>query len=223
LADDYRNLPRPIVSNLIITISASIDPKGSRKSYAILRTTAASTATADTVQAETDKAENGGHKDSNALQFSYTFGIDGSEMEFWNHRRTIAELGIKELMLPIGMKAHMSEKIKQSFKFGSRKDAEISKEPEFVKVDDYHLRKVELQGNKTLLVDLARDTSSPDTDLFRIAYDVSGVRDSPMQFAGQQQPGFASSRPKIVFISKDGGAILTDIRYPSDRRNREEF
>jgi hypothetical protein len=209
LAGDYWNLPRPMVSNLAVTISASLDKTGPTKAYAIFRTTTSSTATVETVQAWATEAEKHNEKQPGALQFSYTFRIDSSDVEFWNHKRTVAELGIKELMLPIGMRAPVSEKIKQTFRFGSRKDAEILKEPEFVKADDYHLLTASLQGDRTLVVELAGDISTPETDLFRVTFDVSNLQDS-LHYGEEQRPSSTSSRPKIDYLSKaDRGTVVT--------------
>lgn len=204
LAGDYRNLPRPIVSNLVVTTSASIERTG-LKTYGISRTTRSSTAVVATVQAAPEEARIGDQNEPSALQFSYTYRIDGSDLEFWNRRRTVAEFGIKELMLPVGMKAPVSEKIKQTFRFGSRKDVEISKEPEFVKVDNYDLMMVSLEGDKTLTIELAEDAAHADTGHFRISYDLSALSNSAMQYEEQHFPGSAISRPKIDYLSKDNG------------------
>ena len=209
LAGDYRNLPRPIASNLVVTTSASID-SNDLKTYGISRTTTSSTGAVGTVQAGPEEAKIGDLNEPSALRFSYTYRIDGSELEFWSHRRTVAELGIRELMLPVGMKAPVSEKIKQTFRFGSRKDAEISREPEFVKVDNYHLLMASLQGDKTLAIELAEDAARADTGLFRIAFDLGNPSNSAMQYEGQQFPSSVFSRPKIDYLSKDdGGTSVT--------------
>jgi hypothetical protein len=204
LAGDYRNLPRPIVSNLVVTTTALID-RNDLKSYGISRTTRTSTAAGGTVHAALEEEKKGDRNEPSALQFFYTYRIDGSDLEFWGNRRTVAELGIRELTLPVGMKAPISEKIKQSFRFGSRKDVGISKEPELVKVDNYHLLRVSLEGDKTLSIELAEDAARADTDLFRISYDLGTLSNSAMQYEGQQFPSSAISRPKIDYLFKDNG------------------
>lgn len=206
LANEYRNLPRPIVSNLVVTVTAMID-RNNPKTYGISRTTTSSTAAATTVQGSAGDPRTD-YPSAAALQFSYTFGIDGTDLEFWNHRKIVADLGIKDLMLPVGMRASVSEKIKQTFRL--RKDAEISKEPEFVKADNYHVQMASLTGGRTLVVELAGDATKSETDVFRISYDISSLPDSLTQSAGRPHPGSASL-PKIDYRSYDGGKDATDL------------
>ena len=191
LASDFMNLPRPILLHLSVSVSASLDRK-TNKGYELSRRCAS--ATDDDAQGTPD-----------ALQFAYSFRIDPTEVEFWNFRRNVTDLGIKELMLPVGMKAPVSEKIKQTFRFGSRKDAEVMKEPEFVKADNYVLVQTSLQGDKTLTIELARDPArvQQEGDIFRITYDV-GALSSPPQSAG------ASAPPKIDYLSSTGTTMETE-------------
>lgn len=195
LVADSMYLPRPILTNLAVTAGATLDRKSGSKNYETFRTTTS----AATVQA--DPAQKG----TDALQFSYTFRVDPSELEFWNYRRIVTDLGIRELLLPVGMKAPVSERIKQSFRFGSRKDAEVMREPEFVKADGYCLVAASLNDNKTLVVELAKDPSKPEeSGLFRIAYDVASL--SP---PGQQHAS-TGARPKIDYLVQDGGNLTTE-------------
>ncbi len=190
LSGDHRHLPRIILSHLNVTISASLDGKNG-KSYDIVRTSASAI-----VDAGSDQEGPG------ALPFAYSFRIDSSELEFWNFRRNVTELGIRDLMLPTGMKAPVSEKIKQKFRFGSRKDSEVIKEPEFVKADGYFLVSATLQGFKTLVLELAADPSNMENgDVFRIAYDVGSL---------EQQNAAGASMPKLDYVSKEEGNLVTE-------------
>lgn len=198
LAADSMNLPRPILANLAVTAGASLDRKSGAKNYETFRTTAS----AATVQA--GQAGDSAQKATDALQFSYTFQIDPSELEFWNYRRIVTDLGIRELLLPVGMEAPVSERIKKSFRFGSRKDAEVMKEPEFVKADGYCLVAASLNDNKTLVVELAKDPARPEeSGLFRITYDVASLS-VPGQHAS------AGARPKLDYVVQDGGNLTTE-------------
>ena len=191
LSGDHRNLPRTILSHLDITINITLDNK-TEKNYEILRS-ASSAAVAD---AGVEPSNTG------ALQFAYSFSIDPAELEFWKFRRSIADLGVRELTLPVGMKAPVSEKIKQKFRFGSRKDAEVNKEPEFVKADAYFLVSATLRGNKTLAIELARDLPvRKNSDVFRVSYDVASLTD--------QNPDRATL-PRIDYISMQDGSIATE-------------
>ncbi|HEX2014682.1 MAG TPA: hypothetical protein VLA68_05595 [Nitrososphaera sp.] len=201
LAGDYRVLPRPVLANLVMNISALIDRKEPSRKYEIRRTISASTITGSAERKDGSQLE--------TLQFSYTFQIDSSDLEFWNHRRTVADLGIKDLMLPVGMKAPVSEKIKQTFRFGAWKDAEIVKQPEHVKVDSYHLLSAMLQADKTLVIELAEDAKPGDIDIFRITYDVGGFPDSLGRSSGQREAGNPAARPRIDYLSKGNGGNLS--------------
>jgi hypothetical protein len=192
LASDYRNLPRPIVSDLYTAFTASIGMNPS-KTYSITRTTKSATAATTLQSASEIKRDN-----SAALQFSYTFQIDTSDLEFWSHRKTVSELGIKELALPKGLKASTTEKIKQTFRFGSRKDAEIPKEAEFVKVDNYNLARATLQADRTLEIELAKDIERSDGERFRISYDVASL-------SGQNSSS-GLPRPKLQYLSNEFGS-----------------
>ncbi|MGI0014262.1 MAG: hypothetical protein ACREBU_12605 [Nitrososphaera sp.] len=207
LASDHRNLPRPIVENLVVTISASLNRKN-LQSYAISRMTSSSTATSATIQSSRDREGIVEQPGTEALQFSYTFDIDASDLEFWNHRRTVVDLGIKELMLPVGMKAPVSERIRRTFRFGSRKDAEVLKEPDFLRVDNYNLHSASLNGDKTLVIELTEDIKKSKSDLFRITFDVGTLSDS--RYTGHQADNSAAARPRIDLISMtDDGTIST--------------
>ncbi|HEY8140992.1 MAG TPA: hypothetical protein VIE86_07910 [Nitrososphaera sp.] len=199
LAADSMNLPRPILANLAVTAGASLDRKSGAKNYETFRTTAS----AATVQS--GQPGDSAQKGTDALQFSYTFQIDPSELEFWNYRRIVTDLGIRELLLPVGMEAPVSERIKKSFRFGSRKDAEVMKEPEFVKADGYCLIAASLNDNKTLVVELAKDPARPEeSGLFRITYDVASL-----SVPGQPHAS-AGARPKLDYLVQDGGNLITE-------------
>jgi len=207
LANDRRNMPRPIVENLVVTISAAINKKDLQR-YAISRMTSSSTAASATVGGSQDTVGTGEQLGTAPLQFSYTFHIDASDLEFWSHRRTVVDLGIKELALPIGMRSPVSERIKQTFKFGSRKDAEIVKEPAFERVDNYSLLSTSLDGDRTLVMELTKDISKSRSDIFRITFDVGTLSDS--YYAGHQPGSSTSARPRIDFISmSENGTVST--------------
>jgi polyhydroxyalkanoate synthesis regulator phasin len=209
LAADNANLPRQILLHLNTSVNASLNRKAG-KGYEIIRRI--TSATADGAQ---------GHPDSGALQFSYSFRIDPSELEFWNFRRAVAELGIKDLMLPIGMKAPVSEKIKQTFRF-SKKDAEVMKEPEFERADGYFLKSASLQGDKTLTLELARDPARIDQgDMFRITYEVRSLSEPAQQGSGS---GASANVPRLDYIPKQGeGEMETDLLQIPEIRSMAEL
>jgi hypothetical protein len=204
LSSDTHNLPRPILSHINFTIAAAIDKNG--KNYEILR----NARSASVVDAGTKEDQ------PEALQFAYSFRIDPTDLEFWNYRRNVTDLGIKDLMLPIGMEAPVSEKIKQKFRFGSRKDAEVTKEPEFVKADAYFMSSATLMGDKTLMVELAREVSSlQEGDRFRISYNIASL----------VQQNADATFPKIDYTRKEEANIKTefDLLQIPDVRNASDL
>lgn len=184
LGSDTANLPREILSHLSVSIRASLDVKNV-KGYRIVRTAESVTA-----------SEDGSSKQPDEIQFSYSFEIDPSDIEFWNFRRTVTDLGIRELLLPVGMKAPVSEKIKQKFRFGSRKDSEVMEEPEFTKADGYFLQSASIHDD-VLEIELAKDPSNTNEDCFRITYDVNTIRSG-------RQNSEADPNPKIDYVPKEG-------------------
>jgi len=112
------------------------------------------------------------------------------------------------LALPVGMRSPVSERIKQTFKFGSRKDAETIKEPAFERVDNYSLLSASLDGDRTLVIELTKDISKSRSDIFRITFDVGTLSDS--YYAGHQPGSSTSARPRIDFISmSENGTVST--------------
>jgi len=225
LANDYNNLPHPIISHLLMNIEASIRGKNG---YDVWRTVSSSTAgllpSKEQEASRTDPGKNlikpADSSVSQPLQFSYTFHINTDELEFWNFRRTVADLGIKDLMAPIGMKAPMSEKIKQSFKFGLGKDSEVSKEPEFVKVDNFSLVNIALEGDRTLTLHLSEDPEKKERPLIRITYDVKSlVGESSTPRAGNQQQMQQKSpslRPRIDYVAQGNAGDLAAATTSTD-------
>src|SRR6185436_6483424 len=134
-----------------------------------------------------------------------------------NFKRNVTDLGIKDLMLPIGMKAPVSEKIKNSFRFGSRKDVEVMKEPEFVKADEYYLVSASLQAEKILVVELVRDPSkNQGGDLFRLAYDVDNLSNS-------RESAGASGGLKIDYVLGEGLETESDLLQIADIRSQADL
>jgi hypothetical protein len=184
LSNDYMNLPNPILTNLTVNAIVSLNPSVGRapEKYGIRRLVSAILPDAkdnlvtrkngDGGDANNDNDDdNNKDRPSDVLQFSYATGIDSIGLEFWNSRRKVSDLGIKEFMLPVGMKAPISEKLKQTFKFGLT-DSQPIREPEFRKVDDYYIVRIELKDQKTLTLHLASDAMSPYSHLFVITYNL---------------------------------------------------
>jgi hypothetical protein len=185
-----------MISSLSSEIIVSVDPATSFKTYSVSRV---SSGGAGSLKGENEATD--------PIRFSYRFQIDTSELEFWNYKRKVSEIGIRELMIPVGMKASISEKFKQTFRFGDAKDAGLTKEPEFVKADDYYLLSAELRGEKTLSIQLVPDVAQPENDLVSITYDVSGLSTSLSQPAASNSISTAS-RPKLDYTSRKNGNLV---------------
>ncbi len=198
LAKDYLNLPRPILANLTSTLTASLQPSDSFEQYNIQRV-------ASSVLYEEGKTS------ENALRFLYSTRIETRELEFWNYRRKVMELGIRELMLPVGMKESISEKLRQTFKFG-QKGSEPVREPDFKKVDDYYIIHAELQSQKILRLHLAADMDRANNSLFTITYAVDSLSEPQTHPRDARTPPLMH-RPQIDYRTSDNGQTseITDL------------
>ncbi len=167
LSDENRNFTRPVLANLSVELAAHVDPATSNNTYRVIRTasTEIATTSAAAVTNKKEEKKGGGEKAAAAAattpptRFSYVFEFEATGVEFWNYRKKVFDLGIKELMLPVGMKLPMSEKVKSTFRLSSRKE-EPAKEPHFTKADDFYISSVALRGEKTLEVRLASDIAA---------------------------------------------------------------
>jgi len=193
LSGDHNNLPISILSSLFTELSVSIDSSGSLRKYIVYRNTFTKKGTRDV-----------GHRDRNATSLNYKFRIDTSDIEFWDSSRKVSDFGIKELMLPVGMKAPISEKLKHAFRFGSRKDIDPVEEPEFVKVDDYYLLSAKLDEKKTLSIQLVPDVAKPETNLLEISYQIDNLSVSSSQTNDSNTPP-VGNRPKLNYRSNENG------------------
>lgn len=194
LSGDHKNLPISILSSLFIELTVSIDSSGSLRKYIVYRNTL------NTKKGTRDVD----HRDRNATSLNYKFRIDTSDIEFWDSSRKVSDFGIKELMLPVGMKAPISEKLKHAFRFGSRKHTDPVKEPEFVKVDDYYLLSVKLDEKKTLSIQLVPDVAKPETNLLEISYQIDNLSGSSSQTNESNTP-LVGNRPKLNYRSNENG------------------
>jgi hypothetical protein len=227
LSDENRNFPRPVLASLSVELAARIDPATNNNSYKVIRTASAAAATATaatTAPAVTNKKEGEGKKGSEKAtvattapaRFSYILGFESAGVEFWNYRKKVLDLGIKELVLPVGMKLPMSEKVKNTFRLGSRKEAP-AKEPHFTKADDFYIYSVALHGEKTLEVWLTSDVAGPAGDnkgeLFTIVFDVASLPDPSARVApsasSSANPVFSTTRPRIHYTDNRGGEQAT--------------
>ena len=169
LSKDNFNLPFALTSNLLNVVEVSIDQTDDN-SYRISRTSSV------TIQKKKAVKFADTAIDDRASYLFYSFIIDVSSIEFWSHKRKVSDFGIEDMLIPVGFKTPISEKLKRSFRFVSRGEDDqtpVEKDPEFVSADDYYLSYLKLEGGKTLFLILANDASKLDDKVMKINYDMA--------------------------------------------------
>lgn len=171
LSKEYFNLPLTLTSNILNIVEVSFD-KTEDNSYRISRMS--------NIPLQREKAVKFSDTtttiDDRASYLSYSFMIEDSSVNFWNHKRKVSDLGIEDTLIPVGFKTPISEKLKRSFRFVSGGDdtqSPMEKEPEFVSADDYYISYSKLVGDKTLSLILADDASKLDDKVMKVEYDLT--------------------------------------------------
>ena len=197
LAEDYDKLPASLLDSLETEIIVSTEP-GNSKSYSAH------------CKRSTKHWADGSHSSIEigpVLPMSYMYRIDTQGLNFWGSPRKISDFGLRDLLLPIGMKTSISEKLKQAFRISSRKEgADVYRGPEFVKVDEYYVSSIKLDGkHESLSLELAADLSKPAHNLFEITFDIARLLNDPPypedEFAVEDHPTLR------YFARKDGTAL----------------
>lgn len=215
LARDYKNFPAALFKSFSTQVTININPVNP-KVYSAHRKTSSTKQLTTRNQVHT--------KEEGIMQLSYMFRLGTSEMEFWSNPRKVSEFGIKDLLMPAGMKAPISKKLQQALRLGNRKNSDLVKKPEFIKVDDYYLLSAILDGEKTLSIRLGPDLSKPDHDFFEIAYDISKISNSHPHLEQAQGPHHRS-RLKINYKSRKNSASsdAVDILHISEIAQATDF
>ena len=105
LSKGYEKLPFVMTSNLQKGLQISIDNTfGDNKHYNILLT-------------NTLPQNSSSLFDSTITSISYSLSIRSTEIEFWNQRRKVSDFGLKNIMVPVGLKTPISRKLKKSLDF----------------------------------------------------------------------------------------------------------
>ncbi len=169
LSKDYFSLPFTLTSNMLNIVEVSLD-NTEDSSYRISRTS--------NMPLQKEKAVRFSDTtiDDRASYLSYSFMVEDSSVDFWNHKRKVSDLGIEDILIPVGFKTPISEKLKRSFRFVSGGDdtqSSMEKEPEFVSADDYHISYSKLVNDKTLSLILADDASKLDDKVMKVEYDLT--------------------------------------------------
>jgi hypothetical protein len=127
----------------------------------------------DSTSIEGDKIN--GLENLPASTFSYHFTIDSKFSEFWKHRRKISDLGVDDLLIPIGFKKSISEKLRRSFGLGSSQEEpqdSSEREVEYVHVNNLYITYIKMHSGKALTVRLSGDPSKIDEKSVELEYNL---------------------------------------------------
>jgi hypothetical protein len=162
ISKGYEKLPYILTSNIQKGLKISIDDTfGESKRYNILLINTL--------------PPNSLGLSENSPSLSYSLSVRSTEIEFWNQRRKVSDFGLKDIMIPVGLKTPITKKLKKSLDFfpGLDKEAKSQKAPKFVNVEDYYLYSANTDGKENLLVVLIDNPSKPDDNLIQIRYRIS--------------------------------------------------
>ena len=162
ISKGYEKLPYLMTSNLQKGLKISIDDTfGDSKHYNILLINTL--------------PSNNSSLSENTSSISYSLSIRSTEIEFWNQRRKVSDFGLKDIMIPVGLKTPIIKKLKKSLDFlpGLDKELKSQRAPKFVNVEDYYVYSANTDGKENLLVVLVDNPSKPDDNLIQIKYRIS--------------------------------------------------
>jgi thermostable 8-oxoguanine DNA glycosylase len=198
LSNDHYGLPYSLTSNLLTKVQVSIDNIPTTKHYTITKTS-----TIGNSQHKNDDSNASSRNSGSTFpSMSYSLALSSSNIDFWNYRRKVSEIDVKEILIPFGLRTPITEKIKQSFRIipGLSKEL-IEKEPGFVNVDNYYIVSASLDDkDETLSVLLANNPLELDYNVIRISYEISQLQ-SEKTSAERYAEG---KLPKIDCTIKEG-------------------
>jgi hypothetical protein len=101
ISKGYEKLPYTMISNLQKGLKISIDDTfGDSKRYNVLLINTL--------------PPNSFSLSENSPSLSYSLSVRSTEIEFWNQRRKISDFGLKDIMIPVGLKTPITKKLKKS-------------------------------------------------------------------------------------------------------------
>jgi hypothetical protein len=135
---------------------------------------------------------------------SYSLTVRSTEIEFWNQRRKVSDFGLKDIMIPVGLKTPITKKLKKSLDFlpGLDKEAKSQKAPKFVNIEDYYLYSANTDGKENLLIVLVDNPSKPDDNLIQIKYRLSELYHHDGRTATTNATGI-SAKPRTHYLEYD--------------------
>jgi hypothetical protein len=163
ISKSYEKLPYTMTSTLQKGLNISLDDAfGDSKHYNI--------ALVNTLPPETSNPS------EDTTSISYSLSVRSTEIEFWNQRRKVSDFGLKDIMIPVGLKTPITRKLKKSFDFlpGLEKEIKSHRAPKFVNVEDYYVYSANTDGKENLVVVIVDNPSKPDdNNLIQIKYRLS--------------------------------------------------
>jgi hypothetical protein len=162
ITKSYEKLPHTMTSSLQKGLKISIDDSfGDSKHYNIVLINTL--------------PPNSSNISENTIFLSYSLSVRSTEIEFWNQRRKVSDFGLKDIMIPVGLKTPITKKLKKSLDFlpGLDKEIKSHRAPKFVNVEDYYLLSANTDGKENLVVVLVDNPSRPDDNLIQIKYRIS--------------------------------------------------
>lgn len=162
ITKSYEKLPHTMTSSLQKGLKVSIDDSfGDSKHYNIVLINTL--------------PPNSSNISENTIFLSYSLSVRSTEIEFWNQRRKVSDFGLKDIMIPVGLKTPITKKLKKSLDFlpGLDKEIKSHRAPKFVNVEDYYLFSTNTDGKENLVVVLVDNPSKPDDNLIQIKYRIS--------------------------------------------------
>jgi hypothetical protein len=162
ITKSYEKLPHTMTSSIQKGLKISIDDSfGDSKHYNIVLINTL--------------PPNSSNISENTIFLSYSLSVRSTEIEFWNQRRKVSDFGLKDIMIPVGLKTPITKKLKKSLDFlpGLDKEVKSHRAPKFVNVEDYYLFSTNTDGKENLVVVLVDNPSRPDDNLIQIKYRIS--------------------------------------------------
>jgi hypothetical protein len=189
ISKGYEKLPYIMISNLQKGLKISIDDTfGDSKRYNILLINTL--------------PPNSSSSSENSPSITYSLSVRSTEIEFWNQRRKVSDFGLKDIMIPVGLRTPITKKLKKSLDFlpGLDKEAKSQRAPKFVNVEDYYLYSANTDGKENLLVALVDNPSKPDDNLIQIKYRISELNHHHDPRAATTNAEGISAKPRTHLV-----------------------
>jgi hypothetical protein len=205
LTKSYEKLPYTMTSRIQKGLKISIDDSfGDSKRYNIVLVNTLPPNSSDIPE--------------NTTSLSYSLSVRSTEIEFWNQRRKVSDFGLKDIMIPVGLKTPITKKLKKSFDFlpGLDKEVKSHRAPKFVNVEDYYLYSASTDGKEDLIIVLVDNPSKPDDNLIQIKYRISELNhDDSTAIPNIDSPSLKPKKhyleynklPRIDFTSSEQGKV----------------